>query len=269
MSSTSTSSRLVSTCVKTEGHINLRGWHLHIAVFARPWSSVASLIRRSPSVRAHVFSIAMGLDRDTKAVLDRQHTELMEHVNAMRRDLGHSNALCEKLTEDNAILKIEQNNLKLELATSRQEVATLRAELANHKRESAEAIKAAVEKAVAEHKAVIKGVRVDLDDLEQYGRRKSIRIQNVAVVAGEGEDENQDLLLDSVNKRLEHSGIILQHEDIVRFHRSSASKDDKDKPGEKVSQVIVKLRNWRLRRQFQGLNKRMREKEEALDIKTC
>ena len=201
--------------------------------------------------------------------MDRQHNELLELVNAMRRDLSHSNSLCEKLAEDNTNLRAEQANLKHELATSRQEVATLRAELADHKRESAAAIKAAVKKAVDEQKAVTKGLRVDLDDLEQYGRRKSIRIQNVPVVAGERDDKNQDLLLESINLTLEHSGITLQHDDIVRFHRSSAEKDDTDNPGAKVSQVIVKFRNWRLRRQFQGLNKILREKEEALGIKTC
>ena len=83
------------------------------------------------------------------------------------------------------------------------------------------------------------------------------------MVTGEDDDKNQDLLLASVNARLEPADIVLSHEDIVRFHRSSATKDDRDNEGAKVSQVIVKLRNWPLRRQFQGLNKRMREKEEA------
>ena len=198
----------------------------------------------------------MVMDKDTKAVLARRFNELMEHMNAVRRDLAHSNELCEKITGDNI-------NIKRDLAESQAKVAALEQELAVHKRESAAAIKAAVEQAVNEQKAVIKGLRADIDDLEQYGRRKSIRIQNVTVVAGEKDDKDQDLLLASVNKRLVPTGIALVHEDMVRFHRSSAAKDDKDNAGEKVSQVIVKLRNWPLRRQFHGLNKLMREKEEA------
>jgi hypothetical protein len=56
---------------------------------------------------------------------------------------------------------------------------------------------------------------------------------------------------------------VLRHKDTIRFHRSSAAKDDKDVDGGKVSQVIIKLKNWRLRAQFQGLNTKMRAKELA------
>jgi hypothetical protein len=77
---------------------------------------------------------------------------------------------------------------------------------------------------------------ISLDDLEQYGRRKSIRFQNVAVVAGE--DKNSNLLLASINKRLEPAGIELKPIDIIRFHRSSAAKDGKEIQG-KVTHLLV------------------------------
>ena len=77
------------------------------------------------------------------------------------------------------------------------------------------------------------------------------------------------MLLKSVNETLTPAGIALEHSDIIRFHRSSAMKDDKDVPFGKVSQVIIKLRNWRLRAQFQGLNGRMRGKEKTPGVKGC
>jgi hypothetical protein len=88
-------------------------------------------------------------------------------------------------------------------------------------------------------------------------------VQNVPVVQGEDRDKSQDLLLASINATLQPSGIVIQHKQIIRFHRSSAAKDDKDVRGQKVSQVIIKLRNWHYRAQFQGLNTRMRLLEDA------
>ena len=107
------------------------------------------------------------------------------------------------------------------------------------------------------------GLRIQLDDLEQYGRRKSIRDQNVPIMPNEHKDKTQDLLLTAINNTLKPSGVVLQHKDIIRFHRSSAAKDDRNVEGGKVSQCIIKLKNWPLRQKFQGLNTRMRKEEEA------
>ena len=213
----------------------------------------------------------MGMDKDTKAVFDRHHNEQLESMKEIKRDLQRVNETCDKLRDDNISLKAENVNLKAELATANVAIAELKGDLAQHKTESAAAIKAAVQKAVDEHKAVIAGLKVDIDDLEQYGRRKSIRVQNVVVVAGESDDDNQDLLLNSVNERLAPANIRLEHRDIIRFHRSSASKDDLDnlETGGKVSQVLIKLKNWPLSRRFQGLNSRMRLKENTPGFKGC
>ena len=211
----------------------------------------------------------MVLDADTKAVLERQHNETLELISGLRRDLVRSNEINEKLNADNAILKADNVSLRTELATVRAEVTALKKNFVDHKRESAEAIRTAVDKAVADQVAVTKGLRVDIDDLEQYGRRKSIRVQNVKVVHGEKDDKSQDLLLKSVNETLMPAGIALEHSDIIRFHRSSAMKDDKDVPFGKVSQLIIKCRNWRIRSQFQGLNGRMRDIEKTPWVKGC
>jgi hypothetical protein len=156
----------------------------------------------------------------------------------------------------------EISALRLAMQVSNQEATE---DLARHKIESAAAIKAAV---IASD-AKIDGLRIELDDLEQYGRRKSIRVQNVPIVNGEDKDKSQDLLLQSMNATLKPAKIVLKHEDIIRFHRSSAAKDDRNTKGGKVSQCIVKMRNWRLRQQFQGLNAIMRKREDEEGIVGC
>ena len=226
----------------------------------------------------------MPVDPDVRLLFESQHNLLSEKLdnklNKLERALTLSNENSAKLVRECSELKEKVVVAEAEAKEARDEVKALKAEmavnkaaadkaLADHKIESAKAIKAAVAKAVEEQKAVISKLRIDLDDLEQYGRRKSVRIQNVRVVPDEYEDKNQDLLLGSVNDRLAPSGIKLAHEDITRFHRSSAAKDDKDVEGGKVSQVIVKLRNWKLRVQFQGLNKLMREKEDRDKVPGC
>ena len=203
----------------------------------------------------------MVLDKDTKAFIERHHNDLLEQFKEVKRDLVRSNELCEKLGGDNIVLKADNVALKAELAVARDEIKSLKKEMTDHKAESAAAIKAAVEQAVKEQKAVIDGLRVDIDDLQQYGRRKSIRVQNVAVVEGENDDEDQNLLLASVNARLAPAGVKLEHDDIIRFYRSSKAKEDKDNEGGKVSQVLIKLRSWPIRRRFFGINAEMRRKE--------
>ena len=211
----------------------------------------------------------MPVDAETQALIqsliEQQTVHLTELINGLKRSLTASNERCESLTKANTTINEQNLALTRELALARDEIAELRAQqtlaaddLSKHKAESAAAIRAAV---VASD-AKLDGVRIQLDDLEQYGRRKSIRVQNVPLVDGEDKDKSQDLLLASVNMTLQPSGIALRHKDIIRFHRSSAAKDDRDVPGRKVSQCIIKVKNWKLRQQFQGLNTRMRKAEE-------
>ena len=212
----------------------------------------------------------MPVDPEVKALLENQTVHLTELINGLKRSLTASNERCEAVTRENAAILKQLAEVRAENDTIRAENVALRAEiaasksyaadeLAKHKLESAAAIKAAV---VASN-AKINGLKIQLDDLEQYGRRKSIRIQNVPVVPNEDKDKSQDLLLKSINSVLEPTGIVLRHKDTIRFHRSSAAKDDKNVQGGKVSQCLVKLKNWPLRRLFQGLNTRMRKEEEA------
>jgi hypothetical protein len=205
----------------------------------------------------------MAVAPEVRELLEAQTTELTELINGLKRAVTASNERSEQLVKDNIILKQQLNEARAEIDILRVAMAVNKTEaaddLAQHKTESSAAIKAAV---VASN-AKINGLRIELDDLEQYGRRKSIRLQNVPVVPNEDKDHSQDLLLTSVNETLAPSGIALRKKDIIRFHRSSAAKENKDVLGGKVSQCIIKLKNWHLRQQFQGLNTRMRVKEIA------
>ena len=89
------------------------------------------------------------------------------------------------------------------------------------------------------------------DDLEQYGRRMSVRVQNVAFA--EGEKENPELLLREINNKIANVNIKLSPSDCVRYHRSSKPKVEK---GVQVSQCLVKLVHWSKRHLFHGVNKK-------------
>ena len=148
----------------------------------------------------------MPVDPEVKALLENQTVHLTELINGLKRSLTASNERCEAVTRENAatlkqlaevraenaIIRAENDALRAEVAANRSHAAD---ELAKHKAESAAAIK----KAVVASDAKMNGLKIQLDDLEQYGRRKSIRIQNVPVVPDEHKDKSQDLLLTSIN----------------------------------------------------------------------
>ena len=167
------------------------------------------------------------IDANIKALLETQFNQLSERLDVMNRDLKRSNELCEQLVSDNIMLKkqlgeanAEIDRLKLYQAASTSEVAD---EIAKVRKESADAIKAAVVKSSAR----INGLAIQLDDLEQYGRRKSIRVQNVPVVPGER--EYISLILAQINNKILPTGIVLREKDCIRYHRSSKEKENLDR----------------------------------------
>ena len=144
-------------------------------------------------------------------------------------------ALSEKLdASERRIVELtaEVGTLKFQLSESRSEVGSLRRQLLTHVTQT--------------------------DDLQQYGRRMSVRVEGVPIV--EGENENPALLFAEINKSLEKVNINLKQEDVVRFHRSAKPKID-EKTNIKSAQCIVKLVRWEKRRALHGVNKRAREKD--------
>ena len=80
---------------------------------------------------------------------------------------------------------------------------------------------------------------VKIDDIEQYGRKSSLRIEGIKVTP----DETNDQLKDSVLAELNTMGANITKSDIWRLHRSGKPHRDRD-TGELVAQSIVKFASW-------------------------
>ena len=129
-------------------------------------------------------------------------------------------------------------------------------------KEDNEAHKAGTAKQFATVNNRIDDEAVCRDDLEQYGRRMSVRVQNVPVV--DGEDDDRGLLLNTINGQLAQIGMIIKPEQIIRFHRSSKPKDSRD--GGQVSQCLVKLRSWDKRAELHRANKKARDSKKSVRV---
>jgi hypothetical protein len=199
----------------------------------------------------------MSIDSSTKAYIDVFRTSMEEHFRVLKQDLARSNQRCEDLTA-------EVTTLRRQLAEVKTELANTQTELAEVKQDAADvADDAATDQAAS--KVTHDKLELRVDDLEQYGRRKSIRVQNVPVVPGEREDSS--LVLAQINHKILPTGIVLREKDCIRYHRSSKEKENLDRGvGGNVTQCIVKLKYWSIRRQFQGLNKLMRDKENKVRV---
>ena len=82
-----------------------------------------------------------------------------------------------------------------------------------------------------------------MDDLQQYGRRMAIRIENIPHEKGETESD----LTKKVVEVLGIAKVEVKADTISRLHRSSAPRRNDD--GVVVDQTIVKFRHWAPRSQ--------------------
>jgi hypothetical protein len=105
----------------------------------------------------------------------------------------------------------------------------------------------------------IDNLTVSADDLQQYGRRYSIRIENIPVTKGESEED----LSRKVKDVLKIANVDVQIDTIDRLHRSSAPRTNAD--GTVVAQTIVKFRHWGPRRQAH--NGRVNARKSGFSIK--
>ena len=79
---------------------------------------------------------------------------------------------------------------------------------------------------------------IKIDDLEQYGRKQSLRIEGIEVVPG----ETNTLLAKNVVSALNELGADVKEADFVRLHRSGRSYTDR--AGKRVAQTIVRFNAW-------------------------
>ena len=100
-----------------------------------------------------------------------------------------------------------------------------------------------------------------MDDLEQYQRRQSVRIEGLKFTPGETPEQLTNL----VKTNLAKIGIELADTDIIRLHRSSKPKTrENDKVV--VAQTIIKLSNWKIRERLHSANRAAREMEAAFRV---
>ena len=111
-------------------------------------------------------------------------------------------------------------------------------------------------------------LKVSHDDLEQYGRRMNVRVENVPYSDGETDGQLRDKLLAIFDK----AGAHVSAGDIVRHHRSGRLREkDSRRNGEvpeedggggpqpKYGQCIVKVNTWRARESLHLARKKARE----------
>ena len=109
-------------------------------------------------------------------------------------------------------------------------------------------------------KRQVEDSNIFIDDLEQYGRRMSVRVENVPFSRGETEND----LFTKIHTKLAEVDVNINLNDVVRFHRSSAPKVNED--GSTVAQCIVKFGKWEARRSMHGLNKKARAKQVSVRV---
>ena len=94
-----------------------------------------------------------------------------------------------------------------------------------------------------------------VDDLEQYSRRTSVRVEGLKYTPGETNEQ----LVQLVKNNLAKIDIQLLDSDIIRLHLSS-KPFTRERDGVTVAQTLVKLSNWRMREKLHSANRLAREK---------
>ena len=135
-------------------------------------------------------------------------------------------------------LKTTLDELKLTISGQKSEISSLRRQL-------------------AEKDAVIVNQAVSLDDLEQYGRRFAIRVDNLPY---DNDKETDAQLCDALAEEFAKADIRIDFKnDVKRLHRVGKPKTLKDS-NQVVRQVIIKFARWSAREKFGGFNKTAKQK---------
>ena len=90
---------------------------------------------------------------------------------------------------------------------------------------------------------------LEMDDLQQYGRRMNVRIDGIPYESDESESDLQGKIIDT----LKPLGVDVDPGMLVRFHRSAAPYKNKD--GVVVAQCIMRFASWRPRKQAHAAKK--------------
>ena len=96
------------------------------------------------------------------------------------------------------------------------------------------------------------GLKIEIDDLQQYSRRRSVRIEGLEYKPGETEDD----LFTTIQTSLKEVDIAIEPCDVIRFHRSTKPKKNRD--GVMCAQTLVKFARWQPRKLAHYGNKKAR-----------
>ena len=181
----------------------------------------------------------MGLTKEDKAFITAQ----IAAIDASR-DLAELRAEIAALKEDNA--KLKRQLLDISGATkSVAEAAAQATDIAN--------------RALAEARAA----KIENDNLQQYGRRASVRVEGIQFVEGESPQDLRKKVKDCLSKL----DIVLKDSDIYRMHRSSKPKHDEFNPKRGlVAQTLIKLNSWEVREKLHKANGIARQRKAPIRV---
>ena len=164
------------------------------------------------------------LDQDDKQwIIDQMSSSRMQTVNELKNEI---------------------NDLKLQLSSQKSEIQSLQRRL----NESDQKLRDKDE-ALAAQSSALAAQDIKLDDLEQYGRRFGIRVENIPYVDGEDNDDLWPKLVTAFDELR----IKIQPNEVARFHRTGKARNNRD--GTYVRQCIVKFGHWSSREKFREFNK--------------
>ena len=97
-------------------------------------------------------------------------------------------------------------------------------------------------------------LELQVDSLEQYGRRYCVRIVGIP----EDKQESEEQLFGTLKTELQKIDFNLQRGDLTNFHRLGRPK--KQEHGPDTQQCILRFLKWGPRRALYGINKKARDK---------
>ena len=107
-------------------------------------------------------------------------------------------------------------------------------------------------------RATVVAQRVTYDDLEQYTRRTSVRVNGVPILQGEDDRAfDRSKLLAAVNEQVTavHPNLVIQPDDVNRFHRSGKPRTDEE-TGVRSAPVLIQFKHWEPRSRLHGFEQR-------------
>ena len=171
-------------------------------------------------------------------IINNSAEELKTEISLLRTSVESKNKQISDLQSTTASLKVTIDELKSTVNEKNDQISALNIKVVEVVRRSV----LLSSKLAESHDSLSNSI----DDLEQYGRKNSLRVEGIEVSQNE---TNADLTI-KVAKALNSLGAKVTSTDFFRLHRSSGSRTTKD--GRVVSQCIVKFNSWAARSRAYG-----------------